>query len=92
MIIPTMRALNCDGVLCDGTHKYCEASRRTCKHARPAENAPGEVDRFGIAMDVIDRVPKLQVMGAHAKEKFSERADRLLSQPQSRYRPLQIKA
>jgi len=65
-----MRALDCDGVLCDGTHKYFEASRRTCKHARPDENAPGEVNRFSIAMDVIDRVPKLQVIGAHAKEKF----------------------
>ena len=29
-----------------------------------------QVDRFSIAMDVIDRVPKLQVVGAHAKEKF----------------------
>lgn len=28
------------------------------------------VDRFSLAMDVIDRVPKLQVAGAHAKEKF----------------------
>lgn len=29
-----------------------------------------QVDRFSIAMDVIDRVPKLKVAGAHAKEKF----------------------
>ena len=29
-----------------------------------------QIDRFSIAMDVIDRVPKLQVTGAHAKEKF----------------------
>ena len=29
-----------------------------------------QIDRFSIAMDVIDRVPKLQVAGAHAKEKF----------------------
>jgi xylulose-5-phosphate/fructose-6-phosphate phosphoketolase len=29
-----------------------------------------EIDRFSIAMDVIDRVPKLQVAGAHAKEKL----------------------
>jgi len=29
-----------------------------------------EVDRFSIAIDVIDRVPRLQVTGAHAKEKF----------------------
>lgn len=29
-----------------------------------------EVDRFTLAIDVIDRVPKLQAAGAHAKEKF----------------------
>jgi xylulose-5-phosphate/fructose-6-phosphate phosphoketolase len=29
-----------------------------------------QIDRFSIAMDVIDRVPKLQMAGAHAKEKF----------------------
>jgi xylulose-5-phosphate/fructose-6-phosphate phosphoketolase len=29
-----------------------------------------EVDRFTLAIDVIDRVPKLKTMGAHAKEKF----------------------
>jgi xylulose-5-phosphate/fructose-6-phosphate phosphoketolase len=29
-----------------------------------------QIDRFSIAMDVIDRVPKLQAAGAHAKEKF----------------------
>ncbi|MCW1970400.1 MAG: phosphoketolase family protein [Anaerolineae bacterium] len=29
-----------------------------------------EIDRFSLAMDVIDRVPKLRVAGAHAKEKF----------------------
>jgi len=29
-----------------------------------------EIDRFTIANDVIDRVPKLQTIGAHAKEKF----------------------
>jgi xylulose-5-phosphate/fructose-6-phosphate phosphoketolase len=29
-----------------------------------------EIDRFSLAMDVIDRVPKLKVAGAHAKEKF----------------------
>ncbi|NES70262.1 MAG: hypothetical protein F6K24_36140, partial [Okeania sp. SIO2D1] len=28
------------------------------------------IDRFSIAMDVIDRVEKLKVAGAHAKEKF----------------------
>ena len=29
-----------------------------------------EVDRFTLAIDVIDRVPKLKTTGAHAKEKF----------------------
>jgi xylulose-5-phosphate/fructose-6-phosphate phosphoketolase len=29
-----------------------------------------QVDRFSIAMDVIDRVPELKVAGAHDKEKF----------------------
>jgi xylulose-5-phosphate/fructose-6-phosphate phosphoketolase len=29
-----------------------------------------QIDRFSIAMDVIDRVPRLKVAGAHAKDKF----------------------
>jgi len=29
-----------------------------------------EIDRFTLAIDVIDRVPHLKVRGAHAKEKF----------------------
>jgi xylulose-5-phosphate/fructose-6-phosphate phosphoketolase len=29
-----------------------------------------QLDRFTLAMDVIDRVPRLQKVGAHAKEKF----------------------
>jgi len=29
-----------------------------------------QIDRFSIAIDVIDRVPKLEVAGAHAKDKF----------------------
>jgi xylulose-5-phosphate/fructose-6-phosphate phosphoketolase len=29
-----------------------------------------EIDRFTLAMDVINRVPRLRVAGAHAKEKF----------------------
>ena len=29
-----------------------------------------EVDRFSLAIDAIDRIPQLQVAGAHAKEKF----------------------
>ena len=28
------------------------------------------VDRFSLAMDVIDRVPKLQRVGGHARERF----------------------
>ncbi len=31
-----------------------------------------EVDRFSLAMDVIDRVPRLQVTGAHAKSRFRD--------------------
>jgi len=29
-----------------------------------------QIDRFTLAMDVIDRVPRLQAVGAHAKEKL----------------------
>ena len=29
-----------------------------------------QLDRFTLAMDVIDRVPRLRTIGAHAKEKF----------------------
>jgi xylulose-5-phosphate/fructose-6-phosphate phosphoketolase len=32
-----------------------------------------QIDRFSLAMDVIDRVPRLRVMGAHAKERFRNR-------------------
>jgi xylulose-5-phosphate/fructose-6-phosphate phosphoketolase len=32
-----------------------------------------QIDRFTVAMDVIDRVPRLQVAGAHAKEAFRNR-------------------
>ncbi len=31
-----------------------------------------EIDRFSLAIDVIDRVPRLQVAGAHAKEAFRD--------------------
>jgi xylulose-5-phosphate/fructose-6-phosphate phosphoketolase len=31
-----------------------------------------QIDRFSIAIDVIDRVPKLKIAGAHAKEKFKD--------------------
>jgi hypothetical protein len=34
-----------------------------------------EIDRFNLARDTIKRVPKLQKIGAHAKEKFQN--DRL---------------
>ena len=36
--------------------------------ARPA--IQNQIDRFSIAIDVIDRVPSLQRIGAHAKEKL----------------------
>jgi hypothetical protein len=29
-----------------------------------------QIDRFSLAIDVIDRVPRLQIAGAHAKERF----------------------
>ncbi len=29
-----------------------------------------QIDRFSLAIDVIDRVPRLQIAGAHAKEKL----------------------
>jgi hypothetical protein len=32
-----------------------------------------EIDRFSLAIDAIDRVPKLQEIGGHAKEKFRNR-------------------
>jgi xylulose-5-phosphate/fructose-6-phosphate phosphoketolase len=31
-----------------------------------------QIDRYSIAMDVINRVPKLEVIGAHAREKFED--------------------
>ncbi|HUF19133.1 MAG TPA: phosphoketolase family protein [Burkholderiales bacterium] len=31
-----------------------------------------EIDRFSLAIDVIDRVPRLRVAGAHAKERFRD--------------------
>lgn len=31
-----------------------------------------QIDRFSIAIDVIDRVPELQIAGAHAKSKFMD--------------------
>ena len=32
-----------------------------------------QIDRFSLAMDVIDRVPRLRSAGAHAKERFRNR-------------------
>jgi xylulose-5-phosphate/fructose-6-phosphate phosphoketolase len=32
-----------------------------------------EIDRFSLAIDVIDRVPKLQKIGAHAKQRCRDR-------------------
>lgn len=32
-----------------------------------------QIDRFSLAIDVIDRVPKLQLAGAHAKERYQNR-------------------
>ena len=32
-----------------------------------------EIDRFSLAIDVIDRLPRLQVAGAHVKEKLRDR-------------------
>jgi xylulose-5-phosphate/fructose-6-phosphate phosphoketolase len=32
-----------------------------------------QIDRFSIAIDVIDRVPKLEVIGAHARDKLRNR-------------------
>jgi xylulose-5-phosphate/fructose-6-phosphate phosphoketolase len=32
-----------------------------------------EVDRFSLAIDVIDRVPRLQARGAHAKQQLRNR-------------------
>jgi xylulose-5-phosphate/fructose-6-phosphate phosphoketolase len=31
-----------------------------------------QIDRFSLAIDVIDRVPKLRVAGAHAKEALKD--------------------
>ncbi len=31
-----------------------------------------EIDRFSLAIDVIDRTPRLQRIGAHAKEKYRD--------------------
>jgi len=32
-----------------------------------------QTDRFSLAIDAIDRIPKLQQIGAHAKEEFRDR-------------------
>jgi len=44
------------------------------EHHTPLELAiNNEIDRFSLAIDAIDRVPKLQRIGAHAKERFRNR-------------------
>jgi len=40
---------------------------RACNYQLAIDN---QIDRFTLAIDVIDRVPRVQVAGAHAKEKF----------------------
>jgi len=40
--IPSILALDFDGVLCDGMREYFEASRRTCLRVWPDEAAPSE--------------------------------------------------
>ncbi len=42
MSIPTILALDFDGVLCDGMHEYFETSRRTYMRIWPHEKAPGD--------------------------------------------------
>jgi xylulose-5-phosphate/fructose-6-phosphate phosphoketolase len=34
------------------------------------KNSANQIDRFSLAIDVIDRVPRLHGIGAHAKEGF----------------------
>jgi phosphoglycolate phosphatase-like HAD superfamily hydrolase len=42
MSVPSILALDFDGVLCDGIREYFEASRRACARTWPEEPAPGE--------------------------------------------------
>jgi xylulose-5-phosphate/fructose-6-phosphate phosphoketolase len=47
-----------------------------------------EVDRFSLAIDVIDRVPRLQVAGAHVKEKLRNLQIECRNlRPRARHRP-----
>src|SRR5262247_1137327 len=44
-------------------------TRRACAPSSPLDLAiQNQIDRFSLAIDVIDRVPALHVAGAHAKE------------------------
>ena len=45
---------------------------RWIKTARLELAIENEIDRFSLAIDVIDRVPRLQVAGAHVKEKLRD--------------------
>jgi len=45
-------------------------TRRGAISTRPWSWQFGTIDRFSIGFDIIDRVPKLRVRGAHAKENF----------------------
>ena len=53
------------------TISMCAAIRKKGNINTPLELAiQNQIDRYSIAMDVIDRVPSLKVAGAHAKEQF----------------------
>ena len=50
------------------------AGLRDQRWARPAPTGiNNQADRFSLAIDAIDRVGKLQRVGAHAKEEFRDR-------------------
>ena len=52
----------------------CAGIRRKGNINTPMELAiNNETDRFSLAIDAIDRVPRLQRIGGHAKEKFRNR-------------------
>jgi phosphoketolase len=46
----------------------CARRRQECRFDKLAIN--NEIDRFSLAIDAIDRTPRLQRIGAHAKERF----------------------
>ena len=63
-------------------HKACRDNRSVLYQRVAMEN---QITDLSLAIDVIDRIPKLQVMGAHAKEWGLEPLD-----PQSRHDLLEI--